>query len=157
MIKVKHLARAFDGEGARRYGGRWNSIGVPIVYTSDYLATAALELMVNMIDYSAMFQKYDCIAVEIPTKLVTELDPKRIPANWQNNPPPKNTRVIGDDWFRSQKSAVFKVPCAVIPEHNSFLINPEHPEYSNIRIHKPRPFIFDPRFHKHFNGRPQSP
>ena len=52
IVKKKHSAGAFDGDGARTYGGRWNSLGTAMVYTSDYLATAALELMVNMIDYS---------------------------------------------------------------------------------------------------------
>ena len=60
IVKKKHSASAFDGEGARRYGGRWNSLGTAMVYTADYLATAALELMVNMIDYSDMFQQFRC-------------------------------------------------------------------------------------------------
>ena len=119
-----------------------------MVYTSDYLATAALELMVNMIDYSAMFQKYVYIAVEIPAEFITEIDPKKIPANRQENLPSKSTQVFGDDWIQNATSVVLNVPSVIIPQHNSYLINPHHSDFSKIKIRKPRPFKFDSRFNK---------
>jgi RES domain-containing protein len=148
IVKARHAANAFDGEGARRYGGRWNSIGTPMVYTSDYLATAVLELIVNMIDYSAVFKKYNRIAVEIPSRLITELDLEKLPVNWQDSPPPATTRMMGDNWIRDQVSAVLKAPSAILPQHYSYLINPHHPDFSKIKIDKPRPFKFDPRLRK---------
>jgi RES domain-containing protein len=148
IAKARYAAHAFDGEGARRYGGRWNSIGTPMVYTSDYLATAVLELIVNMLDYSAVFKTYSCIAVEIPSRLITELDPEKLPANWQDNPPPASTRELGDSWIRNRASAVLKAPSAILPQHASYLINPYHPDFSIIKIDAPRPFKFDPRFNK---------
>ncbi len=148
IVKARYAASAFDGEGARRYGGRWNSIGTPMVYTSDYLATAVLELIVNMIDYSAVFNKYSHITVEIPSRLITELAPEKLPANWQDNPPPASTRMLGDNWIRNQVSAVLKAPSAILPQHDSYLINPHHPDFPKIRSGKPRPFKFDPRFNK---------
>jgi len=148
IVKARHAASAFDGEGARRYGGRWNSIGTPMVYTSDYLVTAVLELIVNMIDYSAVFKKYSRIAVEIPSRLITELDPAKLPVNWQDNPSPPTIRKIGDQWVQDQVSAVLKAPSAVLPQHHSYLINPHHPDFSKIKIDKPRPFKFDPRLSK---------
>ena len=50
IVKAKHKKRAFDGEGARIAGGRWNKIGTPMVYTADSLALAALELIVHLPD-----------------------------------------------------------------------------------------------------------
>ena len=51
VVKEKYLDSAFDGEGARLYGGRWNSKGVPVVYTSDSLALCSLELFVHLPSY----------------------------------------------------------------------------------------------------------
>lgn len=148
IVKAKHSANAFDGEGARRYGGRWNSIGIPMIYTSDYLATAALELMVNMIDYFAVFQKYVYITAEIPTEYISKINTKKLPSNWQESLPPKSTQALGDAWILKADSAVLSVPSVIIPQHNTYLINPHHPDFSNIKIGKPRPFKFDQRFIK---------
>ena len=119
-----------------------------MVYTADYLATAALELLVNIIDYAVIFQQYDSIAADIPTRLITALDPQKLPVQWQDSPPAAGTQMIGDDWIRNQASAVLKAPSAVIPQHDSYLINPYHLDFPKIKIHKPHPFKFDPRFNK---------
>jgi RES domain-containing protein len=148
IVKTKHCANAFDGEGARRYGGRWNSIGSAIVYTSDFLATAALELMVNMIDYSEMIQHYVRIKVEIPPEQILSMKPELLPEAWQQNPAPAVIQNIGDEWVANRPSAVLKAPSAVIPEHHSYLLNPNHKHFSGIKIHEPLPFSFDPRLMK---------
>ncbi len=148
IVKKKHSASAFDGEGARRYGGRWNSLGTAMVYTADYLATAALELMVNMIDYSDLFQHYIRFKVDIPSSLITELKPENITKSWQQSPAPVNVQTIGDDWVKNRTSAVLKAPSAVISEHHSYLLNPQHKDFSKIRINKPRSFSFDSRLIK---------
>ncbi|WP_428490060.1 RES family NAD+ phosphorylase [Rhodopila sp.] len=36
-----------SGEGARRFGGRWNSVGRPLVYLAEHPALAALEVRVH--------------------------------------------------------------------------------------------------------------
>ena len=148
IVKNKHSASAFDGEGARRYGGRWNSLGTAMVYTSDYLATAALELMVNMIDYSEMFQHCVRFRVDIPSGLITELKPKNMPKTWQQSPAPVDIQTIGDDWVKNRTSAVLKTPSAVISEHHTYLLNPNHKDFSGIKINKPCPFSFDSRLLK---------
>ena len=119
-----------------------------MVYTADYLATAALELMVNMIDYSEMFQHYIRFKVDIPSSLITELKPENITKSWQQSPAPVNVQTIGDDWVKNRTSAVLKAPSAVISEHHSYLLNPQHKDFSKIRINKPRSFSFDSRLIK---------
>ena len=37
-----------SGEGARRYGGRWNSVGRATVYLGESLALAGMELLVHL-------------------------------------------------------------------------------------------------------------
>jgi RES domain-containing protein len=47
LVKKKHAADVLSGEGARLGGGRWNHVGIPVVYVSETLSLAALELFVH--------------------------------------------------------------------------------------------------------------
>ena len=41
LVLSKYAESAFDGQGARLFGGRWNSKGTPMVYAASSLALAA--------------------------------------------------------------------------------------------------------------------
>ena len=47
LCELADAAKAFDGEGARLYGGRWNHRGTRLVYASSTLSLAALECLVH--------------------------------------------------------------------------------------------------------------
>ncbi len=48
IVKAKRAKTAFSGEGARVYEGRWNSAGVAMVYCSEHLSLAALEILAHI-------------------------------------------------------------------------------------------------------------
>ena len=54
IVKENHLESAFDGEGAKLYGGRWNSKGVAVAYTSDSLSLCSLEIFVHLPSYKLL-------------------------------------------------------------------------------------------------------
>ena len=95
-----------------------------------------------------MFQRYVRFRVDIPSSLITELKSKNIPNSWQQSPAPADVQTIGDDWVKNRTSAVLKTPSAVISEHHSYLLNPNHKDFSKIKINKPSPFSFDSRLKK---------
>ena len=136
--------QAFDGEGAFLYGGRWNNPGVRIIYVSNSLALATLELLVNGVRPSEVDQ-FVCIPVDFPQKLVQILDVKTLPANWAESPAPYETKTIGDALIKSGKPMVLQVPSAVIPDESNFLINPLEMKSSTFKIGSARPFAFDRR------------
>ena len=37
-----------SGKGAKLYGGRWNSFGLPAVYTTEHISLAVLEILVHV-------------------------------------------------------------------------------------------------------------
>jgi RES domain-containing protein len=147
IVKARHAAQAFDGEGARVGGGRWNSPGTAIVYTSQSAALAALELLVHL-GRSSTLLAYVTIPCTFDEGLVTRVDRSRLPRKWRSYPAPPELQVIGDEWVRNGTSAVLDVPSAVIETDSNYLLNPRHRDFRAIRVMAPQPFEFDLRLLK---------
>ena len=147
IVKRKRARTAFSGEGARQYGGRWNSPGVPMVYTAASQSLAALEMVVHL-DSSELLHHYVVIQVGIDEALIEKLDRARLPKDWRADPPPGKVRELGNAWVKSGTSAVLQVPSATLPAENNFLLNPRHPDLPKLVIGKPSAFQFDPRLAK---------
>ena len=144
FIKAEHADDAFAGEGARRGGGRWNSRGVRVVYTSGALSLATLEVMVHTHFYSAL-KYYVCIPIDFDPSLSQLITIKDLPDNWKADPIPQSVKKVGDRWIQNQESVILKVPSAIIPVEYNYLINPSHPDFEKVVIHSPQKFAFDPR------------
>ena len=144
IVKARHAANAFDGEGARVEGGRWNSPGTAVVYTSESAALAALELLVHL-GRGTILAAYVLIMCSFEEALVTRLDRKRLPKGWRSYPAPPDLQLIGDEWVRSGASAVLEVPSAVIDTDSNFLLNPRHADFQAIGVAPPQPFALDLR------------
>jgi len=144
IVKKRHAAGAFDGEGARRFGGRWNSPGVPVVYVSSSRALAAIELAVHL-DRAALLSSFVLISCEFDERIVTRIARNTLPADWRLDPAPPGLAAIGDAWVRAAKSAVLEVPSAIVEQEPNYLLNPNHPEFATIAIGGPEAFAFDRR------------
>jgi RES domain-containing protein len=144
IVKSRHASTAFDGEGARLYGGRWNSPGTRMVYTSRSVSLAVLEILVHLRE-TALLSSYSLIAARFDDALIEGLDHSRLPDGWRTFPALSELQHIGDEWVRSQRSAVLQVPSAVVERESNYLFNPAHPDFSSIVIGEPEPFTFDER------------
>ena len=143
IVKARHAEQAFDGEGARLYGGRWNSPGVAVVYASESRALATLEVLAGLQTNSPL-PEYVLFPAEFDDSIVVSVEPEELPADWRRNPPPPSTQRLGDDWIASGASAVLKVPSALVPQESHYLLNPRHPAFSEVRIGQPERFAMDP-------------
>ena len=144
IVKRKRTKAAFTGEGARLYGGRWNSAGVAIVYTAASQSLAALEMVVHL-ESSELLDNYVVFEVGIDESLVAQIELSQLPRNWRTDPPPAKVREVGDAWARAGASVVLQVPSAILPAEHNFLLNPRHPDFRRLVIGKPSPFRFNPR------------
>lgn len=145
IVKRKHAKKAFTGEGARQFGGRWNSPGVAIVYTAESQSLAALEILVHLESWE-LLERYVVFEVGIDARLISHVDVRHAVKSWV--PEVATCREIGDAWAAAGSSAVLQVPSATVPTESNFLLNPRHREFSKLRIGKPLPFQFDPRLVK---------
>ena len=143
IVKEQHAATAFSGEGAAKTGGRWNSRGVAVIYTSSTKSLAALESLVHL-NPPVLF-KYAAIRITFDDALVEIVRPKALPPDWRSEPPPPSSKRLGDAWVREARSAVLALPSVIIPGERNFLLNPAHPDFKKIAIGKPQRFAFDPR------------
>jgi len=142
IVKAQQAATAFTGEGAAKTGGRWNSRGVVVVYTSATKSLATLENLVHL-NPPRLF-KYVVFSLKLDAAFVEIFPNKSLPADWRIEPPPPSTKAIGDAWVKAARSAVLALPSVITGETN-FLLNPAHPDFKKIIIGKPEPFVFDPR------------
>ena len=147
IIKQKHAKTAFTGEGARLYGGRWNSPGRPMVYTSESRALALAEILVHL-ESSGPLSRYVTFRVGIHETFVADIPSGDLPKNWRADPAPRRLQVIGDGWLVSQASAVLRVPSAVVVGESNYLLNPFHPDFSKLQINGPEKFSIDKRLVK---------
>ena len=143
MVTDRFAETAFGGDGARRYSGRWNRKGVPVVYTAESQSLAMLEMLVQDDPLRA---RYVVIPAVLPDHLKMEtISVEQLPADWRNAQPNRALREMGMRWLEERRSAVLIVPSAVIPAEQNYLLNPMHPEFSSITIGEPLKIDTDSR------------
>jgi RES domain-containing protein len=147
LLKTKFAHDAFRGEGARLYGGRWNSPGTAMVYLGESVSLSALEILVHL-QATAPLDAYSLIKVDFDASYMTELDATKLPSNWTDTPPPVDVQQIGDAWVAGAASLLLRVPSAIVPTEHNILLNPAHPDFGAPRVSKPSLFRFDPRLFK---------
>lgn len=146
LVHARHAGEPFSGEGARRFGGRWNPKGVAVAYASTRISLAVLETLVHLgVSHLAQLDLRLCTAVisaDVPIKRLTAAD---LPADWADVPGPPELRRIGRNWVESGESIALIVPSAVVLEEDNVLINPAHSDARRIAYEKSRPFRLDER------------
>jgi RES domain-containing protein len=143
LVSPGWVDTAFSGEGARKYGGRWNSPGRPVVYLGGSRALTALELLVHLTTPLSRAKAYSLMEASIPDSCcesMTQVSPANLPDGWRLSPPGKDTMEIGDLWLASGTTLLLSVPSAIIPEETNLLLNPRHPLFPKIKIPASTPF-----------------
>jgi RES domain-containing protein len=142
ICRQRYAAEAASGEGARLYGGRWNSRGTRVVYASTSLALATVETFVNL---EPNLRPPDLVSIqgEIPDAIgIAKLDLTVLPSNWHETRD-ESLRPFGDDWIRNGQRAALLVPSAAIRGEWNVLLNPAHADFAKIEFQRPQPFEFD--------------
>jgi len=130
----RRLHADLDGEGARLFGGRWNSRGRPVVYLAEHPALAALELRVHLdLPFELLPADFVLMRVTVPDSPVTVSET------------PSATVATGDSWLIEAQSATVRVPSMLVPHAWNILLNPRHPDARKAEILAIEPFAFDPR------------
>jgi len=128
IVQHKSRTRDLSGTGAAKFGGRWNSKGVFMLYTSENSSLALLETLVH-VDPSLLPSGLFILQLRISDKSpVYTLPDKLYPANWQT-PGNLHTQLLGDQFIREKKYLAMKVRSAVNDQEYNYLLNPEFAGY----------------------------
>ncbi len=127
-----------DGKGAAKYGGRWNSEGVKMIYTASSLALARSELARHT-NLASIPDGYRIYEIEIPDQEYEHVTP--LPLDWNSNYEPQSTKILGDNYFLNSKVLAIIVPSVL--DYNSFnyLLNPQSSTFNLVKVIKEYPFI----------------
>lgn len=145
LTKSTYAADAWNGFGAKQYGGRWNHKGHPTVYVATSIALAALEVLVHVAKES-LLDSYSLFSINIPDAEVSRLPAEYLPENWRQDPAPLATMDLGTGWLQSSESAALLLPSCIIPMENNAILNPQHPAFHQyLSSVTELPFDFDNR------------
>ena len=133
-----------SGEGARLFGGRWNNVLTPCVYTSESRALALLEFTVN-VNIEDIPGGLSITLVEIPDDGIHEARLKDLPGDWMKVPAPSSTKEFGTRLLKSQIKPVLKIPSAIILNEFNYILNPLHPDSKSFKIVSVEDFVYDVR------------
>ena len=162
MIKLYRLQSAryglpkdfLSGRGAELTGGRWNPVGMPVIYTSRTVELVSLEYLVHYFEGFPNSKLPDMLVatIEIEKEEILTIEPEMLPKNWRNNPAPKTLQTVTNQWFKNKNHLALQLPTAVHSMQTELsynvLLNPLHERMSDRLITKIEPFYFDNRYKK---------
>jgi RES domain-containing protein len=135
---------SLSGEGGLHFSARWHAAGHRIVYLAESPAGAMIEALVHLeLDETDWPRTYQLLQIEYPADLRVDTLKPTPAKSWKTSP--AATRKVGDDWLRSDRSALARVPSVILPETWNVLLNPDHPEAKQVRILKTIRAEYDPR------------
>jgi RES domain-containing protein len=142
------FASTLSGKGAALKGARWNSIGVEMIYTAANRSLAMAEVAVHF-TLATLPSDYMMITIFIPNNIsIKKLKVADLPEDWNTFPHPTSTQAIGDKFISENKYCVLQIPSVVTQGDYNLLINPNHTEFSKIKIAAIEKFPFDKRIFK---------
>ncbi len=135
------------GIGARQDGGRWNHPGTGVIYAGCTIAIAALEKFVHLAGIAP--PDLVLVRVELPNNTSAE-KPKLadLPKDWNIVPAGPGSMAFGTKWTREIRSLVLYVPSALVPEESNAVLNPNHAEFTAVKMRIERVFHFDARLYR---------
>ncbi len=146
VYRITH--RKWSGKlTASGFPARWNSAGIIMIYTACSRSLACLERVVHR-GSSDFVIPFIIMEITIPDEIeILEISVSDLPEGWNKNGDPgyRKCQPFGDQWIAGSGSAVLKVPSAILPKEENFLINPNHPDFLKISIKSQESFIFDDR------------
>ena len=139
LVRRERAADALSGEGARRYGGRWNPPGSAVVYASESRALAVLETFVHL-TLEARALAFVLLTLELPGRAQLR---RRADAR-----PPRSlaaSQDAGRAWVKDGTTLALVVPSLLVPQEKNNVLNVAHPQFGAVTVAGSEPFSFDDR------------
>ncbi len=134
-----------SGTGSKLYGGRWNSVGMKAIYTTENISLAILEILVHIKKYKRPLD-YHLVTISIPDSIKPVIIIKeKLKKNWKDDA--AYSQFMGDEFLKNGQSLVLKVPSVIVEQEYNFILNPGHADAGKIKIVSTKLFEFDKRLY----------
>ena len=145
IARVEHAS--LGGEGARLYPGRWNTAGIPCLYTASSPSLAQLEIMVNAEDWTIFYRlRFVLLSIEVNHSKLKEFLPDELPKNWNAPVVTEETQEFGTHQLEHPDHIGFIVPSVVTPQEKNIIINPRAEHYTQyVKLISTEEFKIDDR------------
>jgi RES domain-containing protein len=134
-----------SGTGAKLTGGRWNTIGIPVLYTTQNISLAVLEILVNT-NTNLIPLSYYLFKIDIPDALHPLIISKeKLKKDWKDDI--DYTKWMGTEFCKAGKGLFLQVPSAVVDEECNFIFNTQHKDFKKLKVAYSKKFHFDKRLY----------
>lgn len=142
---------SLSGEGGLQYSARWHTAGRRIVYLAASPAGAMIEVLVHLeLEKDELPPACTLLRVEAPASL--EVEELRVGKrdDWKTDL--GVSRNLGDAWLKAGRTALARVPSAILPNTFNYLFNPLHHDAKRVRIAGSIKADFDSRLLRNLRG-----
>ena len=133
-----------SGAGAKQYGGRWNDIGIAMVYFAESRPMAVMEVLTHLRP-EELDREFTLAEFDVPEDNVFSVKVKDLPDDWKTANRANFLKGIGADFISKNKYLLLKVPSVILEEEYNFILNPNHPDAKKVKLISSRVFEFDRR------------
>ena len=146
LVQAPFHQEPLSGEGAARYGGRWNPRGFALLYTTESPALSLLEILVHL--NPRHIPDYHLVTIDVPDS-IRVYEQVQLPAQWRatgsGSPLPSQTFLL--PWLQQPDTLLVRVPSAVLPGMANYLLHPRHPLFAACRMVQNEPFEINSRLY----------
>ena len=146
-LSLTQYAKDLSGEGAWRFGGRWNKAGTNCVYTAENRALTVLESLVHD-TINTMPKGLSIMTLHVPDDKDLLLIPNKLPESWNRTEVSEETQQFGSALLEKAEYLIIRVPSVIAPQEYNYLVNPGHPDIKKVSIADISDFSFDTRLKK---------
>ena len=130
-IAHKHYIDDRDGMGAKLFGGRWNAINLPCIYTSIHISLALLEKFIHA-KVAENMQNISLLKIELPEDQIFNIDKNKLKSSWIDDV--EYTQWLGAQILEDHSILAFSVPSAIVPEERNVIINPLSANFKSVKF-----------------------
>lgn len=141
-VSKTQYANDLSGTGAKLYGGRWNHIDTPCIYTSESRSLAILEYSVN-VNVDFIPRALSICVFEIDENQIKEVKIKKLPGDWTEIPAPFSTKDFGTKLLQ-KGIPIIKIPSIIIKDEFNYILHPSavNKSYKLVDV---KDFVYDLR------------
>jgi len=146
-ISTSEYINDISGAGAKLYGGRWNYKGTALLYCSENISLAILEILVHF-DGLTVPNNLELLQLELSDEYVNQYSIAKFNKIRKSKNAEYQFKEEGKKWILSNKSLALKVPSIITTGEYNILVNPNHPNFKKLKKKRIKKLSLDERLFK---------